>query len=68
MSGDRIPAEMTVADVLARWPKTAVVFQRHNMACLGCPVSPYCQIRDAAAAYELPLEQLISELELVIAN
>lgn len=56
-------AEMTIEDVLARWPETADVFNRHNMACVGCPVAPFYTVAEAAVVYKLPAEDFVRELE-----
>ena len=59
-------ADMTVEDVLTRWPETADVFGRHNMACVGCPVAPFYTVSEAAAIYKLSSVDFVTELELVI--
>jgi hybrid cluster-associated redox disulfide protein len=59
--------QKSIEEVLTNWPETAVVFKRRTMACIGCPVSQFCTITDAAAVYNLPLEQFIAELENAIA-
>jgi hybrid cluster-associated redox disulfide protein len=59
-------AEQLIEDVLKTWPETAVVFTRHNMACIGCNVSHLYTITEAAAVYELPVEEFVSELESAI--
>lgn len=65
---DSVPlADMTVEDVLNRWPETAEVFGRHNMACIGCPVAPFYSIAEAAGVYSLPLDEFLEELNQVIA-
>lgn len=59
-------AEMTVAEVLVKWPQTTRVFHRHNMACVGCAVAPFYTIADAADIYNLSLDQFLAELEEVM--
>lgn len=59
-------AEMTVAEVLVKWPQTTWVFHRHNMACVGCAVAPFYTIADAADIYHLSLDQFLAELEEVV--
>ena len=56
-------SEMTVEDFLSRWPETAEVFSRHNMACVGCPVAPFYTVAEAAAVYNLSPAEFIEELE-----
>ena len=60
-------AELTVEEVLMRWPQTAVVFTRHNMACVGCPVAPFYSVSEAANVYRLPAAEFVQELEQEIA-
>ncbi len=61
-------ADMTVEDTLTRWPQTADVFGRHNMACVGCPVAPFYTVAEAAAVYNLPSAEFVAELEQVISG
>jgi hybrid cluster-associated redox disulfide protein len=58
--------ELTIAEVLNKWPQTAKVFFLFNMACVGCNISPFCTIIDAANEYNMPLQTLLSELLAVI--
>lgn len=55
-------AEMIISDVLERWPKTAVVFHKYNMACVGCVVAPFYDIEAAIDIYRLDREQFLQEL------
>lgn len=61
-------ADMTVEDVLKRWPQTADVFNRRNMACVGCPVAPFYSVAEASAVYNLPLADFVEELEQAVAS
>jgi len=56
-------AQLTVKDVLTRWPETAVVFKRHKMVCIGCAVSQFCSISEASAIYNIPLDEFVAQLE-----
>lgn len=60
--------ELTITELLARWPETAVVFHHHHMACVGCAVAPFYTVADAAAIYDLPVEPFLTELQRVIIN
>lgn len=63
MTGDKLELrDMTIAELLARWPQTTNVFQRHNMGCVGCVLAPFYTIREAAKVYSLPPEEFIIEL------
>jgi hybrid cluster-associated redox disulfide protein len=58
--------ELSVAEVLRRWPETARVFNEHNMGCVGCSLASFCTVGDAAVAYQLPLDSFLAELQQVI--
>jgi hybrid cluster-associated redox disulfide protein len=59
-------AEMIISDVLERWPETAVIFQKYNMACVGCVVAPFYSIDAAISIYHLDREQFLAELAQVV--
>jgi hybrid cluster-associated redox disulfide protein len=61
-------AEMTIEDLLRRWPETAVIFHNHHMACPGCAVASFYTLPEAAIVYGLPPEQLLSEIQNAIAT
>ena len=68
MTQEHPMSQRTIEDVLTNWPETAVVFKHHNMACIGCPVSHFYTVAEAAAVYQLPLAEFVAELEAVIDN
>jgi hybrid cluster-associated redox disulfide protein len=61
MSTDVHP-QMTVSEVLERWPATAAVFGQRCMACLGCAMGPFDTIGEAAAVYGIELNRFLAEL------
>ncbi len=58
--------ELTVAELLARCSRTAQVFIRFRMACVGCPMCGFETLEAAASNYGLPSALLLEELERVI--
>ena len=36
MTKDVITEDMTIRDVIDKYPETAVVFAKYNMGCIGC--------------------------------
>ncbi|MBE2224294.1 MAG: DUF1858 domain-containing protein [Anaerolineae bacterium] len=61
-------AQKMIDELLTNWPETAVVFKRHNMACIGCDVAHFYTVAEAATVYKLPVDEFVSELEAVINN
>ena len=55
--------DITVKELLDRSPETIPVFLRHHMACVGCYMSGFDTLADAAANYCLDLESFLAELQ-----
>lgn len=58
--------ELTVAELLARWPQAIPVFLRRQMACVGCTMSPFETLADVTAVYGIPLPPFVNELQQAI--
>jgi hybrid cluster-associated redox disulfide protein len=59
-------AELTITEVLERWPATAAVFGEFNMACVGCAVADYYTVADAAQVYDVPVEEFMNRLKAAV--
>ncbi len=57
-----ITADLTVDEVMCRWPATIAVFLRRRMACIGCAVGPFHTVAEASAQYGLAPKVLIDDL------
>jgi hybrid cluster-associated redox disulfide protein len=58
----------TVAALLAVHPEAAVVFIRRSMACVGCPLSRFDSLADAARAYGVPIGRFLRELAAAVVS
>jgi hypothetical protein len=56
-------AQLTVEDILKKWPLGFSVFRSKNTACIGCILQRFCTLRDVAETYDLELEELTHDLE-----
>lgn len=66
---NRLPeSHWTVAETFNRCPETAPVFHRFGMACIGCTMAPFETLAEAAEAYELNLETLLSDFNQAISS
>lgn len=57
--------DLTVAEIMSRWPATIGVFIAHDMHCVGCPIAIFHSIADAAQEHHLdeaPLSEAIREV------
>lgn len=57
-----LTADLCVAEVMERWPKTIHVFLKHQMACVGCEMAPFETVATAAENYNLPPESFLDDL------
>jgi hypothetical protein len=55
--------QLTVEAILSKWPKTFTVFRNRQTDCIGCLLQKFCSIQDVAETYEVPPQDLISDLE-----
>ncbi len=66
MHYSHLRADNTVAEVMERWPQLLPVFLHHHMACVGCAMSTFCTLDEAANTYHLDSDSFFNELELAI--
>jgi hybrid cluster-associated redox disulfide protein len=59
---ETIDPEMTVDEIMRRWPMTIRVFMRHGMLCTGCPIGIFHTVADACQAHRLDIEPFSVEL------
>ncbi len=55
--------QLTVEDILKRWPQTFSVFRNRNTDCVGCLLQRFCTLKDVAETYEITLQDLTRDLE-----
>lgn len=53
----------SVYEVLDNWPETARAFRSLKTACFGCYLARFCTLVDVAAAYLLPIETVMDEMQ-----
>ncbi len=54
--------DLTVADVLVRFPGAARVLATHGMSCVGCPFAPFETVSEVAHTYRLNATELATAL------
>ena len=57
-----ITKEMTIADVLSRYPETLPVFERYGLDCYDCQIAEFEQLEHGAAVHKIDPDALIAEL------
>lgn len=58
--------DMTVLALLEHWPGCARVFNERRMACVGCELSAFETIADAARVYDVDVSQFLAALKAAV--
>lgn len=59
---ETIDPDMTVDEIMRRWPATIRVMIRNRMLCIGCPIGIFHTVADACDAHQVDLESFSEEL------
>ena len=59
--------ELTVSEIMRRWPATMRLFIDRRLLCVGCPIAPFHTLTDVAREHGITHESLIEGV-LAIAN
>lgn len=57
-----VTPQVIVAQIMEHYPETIEVFLRHHMSCVGCSLSAFDTLADAALVHDISLDLLIHEL------
>lgn len=66
-AGSQICFEMTVDEVMRRWPATIRIFLDFRMNCVGCPIAGFHTVEDACREHGCAPADFLSMLQLAAA-
>lgn len=55
--------DLSLAEIMSRWPSTIGAFLDRRMHCVGCPIAPFHTLIDAAEEHGLLLAGLVADIE-----
>jgi len=64
-SAPPITQDMTIEEVIKRYPKAISAFEQHGLRCSGCCVSGFENIQEGALSHGIDLDSLLEELNRV---
>lgn len=64
-SAQHITQDMTIEEVIKRFPGTIGAFEKYGLRCAGCCGSSFENIREGAASHGIDLDSLLDELNRV---
>jgi len=62
-----ISKEMTIAEILTRYPQTLPVFQRYGLDCYDCQLAEFEALEHGAKVHKVDLAALVAELNAKLA-
>jgi hybrid cluster-associated redox disulfide protein len=57
-----IKKDMTIAEVVMKWPQTAGTFMEWGLHCYGCAVAKYENVEQGAVAHGIDPDKLVEAL------
>ena len=57
-----ITKEMSIIDIVEKYPQTVEVFQNYGMGCIGCMASRFENVEQGALAHGIDIDSLIKDL------
>jgi hybrid cluster-associated redox disulfide protein len=57
-----IAKNMSIIEVVQKYPKTVEVFRNYGMGCLGCAAARFENIEQGATAHGIDVEALVADL------
>lgn len=61
-----ITRNMTIEEVVRRYPATIAVFRRFGLDCMDCQIAQFEQVQHGAGVHKVNVEELLKELNRVI--
>ncbi len=58
----KITKDMSIGEVVEKYPNTAEVFMKHGMHCLGCAAAHFENIEQGAEAHGIDVKKLVEDL------
>jgi hybrid cluster-associated redox disulfide protein len=61
-----ISKNMTIAEIVRRYPETIPVFERYRLDCLECQIAEYEDLEHGAGVHKIDVDRLLEELNAAI--
>lgn len=68
MTEDKITEDMTIKEVIEKYPETAMVFSKYNIGCVGCLAASFERVKDIAGVHGTDIKSLVKDLNDAVQN
>jgi len=59
---DKITKDMTIGEVVSKYPQTAEIMMKHGMHCCGCSIAGMETIEQGAMGHGIDLKKLLNDM------
>ena len=66
MTEDKITEDMTIREVIDKYPETIAVFAKYNIGCIGCPAASFEKVKDIAMIHGTDVKAIVRDINAVI--
>lgn len=68
MAEQPISREMSIAEVVQKYPQTVPVFLAHGLMCFGCAIARFENVEQGAIAHGIDVDALMKDLNAAAAE
>ncbi len=61
-----ITKEMSIGEIVQKYPQTVKVFLRHGLMCVGCAAARFENLEQGATAHGIAIDPLLKDLNAAI--
>jgi len=63
---EKITSDMSINDVVEKYPETIDIFMKYGLSCIGCPFAMMESIEQGAKSHGINIKELLKDLNKVI--
>ena len=68
MTENKITEDMTIQEVIEKYPETMMVFSKYNIGCIGCHAASFERVKDIAGVHGTDVKALVKDLNGAVQN
>jgi hybrid cluster-associated redox disulfide protein len=68
MDEKKVTKNMSIIEVVQKYPQTIEVFARHGLGCIGCAAARYENLEAGARVHGIDPDKLVNEINEVISK
>jgi len=68
MTENKITEDMTIREVIEKYPETAPVFSKYNIGCIGCLAASFERVKDIAVVHGTDVKAFVKDLNDAVGN